>query len=188
MIIQEKTSESITIDEISVPTTKNITNFTDWLQNGAKENTSWIQYQIDPQSGRMLSLYSFTKKAQCDPKTSQQFLSTLINLPFNEIPLNQRKLKGNARKSSIPKEEELWQPQMILNGQIIKGVTFNAYKALWPQEGPQEIAGKEITIYLPKDPRYLSYFPYWIQVAGQVENAKIRVCDSGKNCPHLQHP
>jgi hypothetical protein len=176
MLIYDKTPTTLTIEEISIPSSNlNHTPFRQWLESGAKGYTSWIRTQIDPKTGSILKTSSPSKD------TPQHFLSTLINLPFEEIPLNQRKLKGNARKTTTPKETDLFQPQLILDGKEIKNALFNAYKATWPQDSIEELSNKEIMIYLPKDPQYLNYFPYWIQVAGQIEKAKIRVCDSGKN-------
>ena len=68
---------------------------------------------------------------------------------------------------------------MIVEGQVVPGVEFNAWRTRWIKDD-SELSGKVIDIYLPKDAdKHLSYFPYWLQISGVVGKAKVRIIDSG---------
>ena len=105
-------------------------------------------------------------------------MSKLLNLKFTLIPENARKRVG-PRASSGRESRPLWQPRMIVDGQPINGVLFDAWRTRWPADG-SELSGKMIEVYLPKDTeRYPAYFPYWLQINGAIGKAKVRIINSG---------
>src|SRR6187401_3306624 len=52
----------LTLEEISAPIKTCPYSWRSWAQSGAPGNTSWVIYQIDLASGRMLSAYSLTRQ------------------------------------------------------------------------------------------------------------------------------
>lgn len=184
--IHGKKNQIVTIEEIALPETKRPTTISwkEWVSQGAPGNTSWVMYDIDLQTGKMLRYYSFTKKNWFEIPDTDNFLSKLLNLKFTQIPENSRKRIGPKIKSG-PEMRAIWQPRMIVDGQAMKGVLFDAWRTKWPSDG-SDLSGKTIEAYLPRDSqRYPAYFPYWLQINGAIGKAKIRIIDSGSQ---LQSP
>lgn len=185
-LIYAKRNPILTIEEIAVPESKRSPNISwkEWISQGAPGNTSWVRYDIDLQTGQMLRYYSFTKRNWFEIPDADNFLSKLLNLKFTHIPDSARKRIG-PKSSSGPEMRPLWQPRMIIEGQPIRGVTFDAWRTRWPRDG-SDLSGKAIEVYLPCDSqRYPAYFPYWLQINGAIGKAKIRIIDSGSQ---LQSP
>jgi hypothetical protein len=135
-------------------------------------------YEIDLKTGQMLRYYSFTKKGWFEIADADNFLSKLLNLKLVKTPEQARKKVG-PKPVSGPDWRPIWQPQMIVDGKRIKGVSFDAWRTRWPRDGG-DLSGKTIEVYLPQDSqRYPSYFPYWLQISGMVGKAKLRIIDSG---------
>jgi hypothetical protein len=180
MHIAKKENQLLTIEEIAVPECKIApnTNWKEWVAEGAPGNTSWVMFEIDLQTGQMHKYYSFTKRNWFEIPDADNFLSKLLNLKFIKIPDNARKKAGPKGRSG-PDHRPFWQPRMIAEGKIVQGVAFDAWRTRWPKDG-SDLSGKLIEIYLPSDKqRFLSYFPYWLQISGAIGKAKIRIIDSG---------
>lgn len=187
MHIYDKQNQLLTIEEIAVPEEirqNQGIGWPQWLEQKAPGHTSWVMYEIDLQTGQMLRYYSFSKKGWFDIPDADNFLSKLLNLKLTKMSDHLRKKIGPKPRSG-PDLRALWQPRMIVNGQIIKGVNFDAWQTQWPRDG-SELSGKTIDLYLPQDSqKYPSYFPYWLQISGAVGKAKVRIIDSGS---HLKSP
>jgi hypothetical protein len=182
MHIYAKKDNIVTIEEVVIPETKCLTPFVwkAWLVQGAPGHTSWVMYDIDLKTGEMLRYYSFTKRGWFDIPDADNFLSKLLNLRLTKIP-DQLRRKVGAKPFSSNDRRPLWQPRLVLEGQLIKNVPFNAWKTQWPKDGT-DLSGKTIEIYLPYDNQlYPSYFPYWLQINGVIGKAKIRMIDSGRS-------
>lgn len=186
LLIYAKRDSILTIEEIAVPENKRPSHISwkQWVNQGAPGNTSWVRFDIDLQTGKMTQYYSFTKKNWFEIPDADNFLSKLLNLKFTQIPENARKRVGPKPRSG-PEMRSLWQPQMIVDGQNIKGVLFDAWRTRWPRDG-SDLSEKVIEVFLPQDSkRYPAYFPYWLQINGVIGKAKIRIIDSGSG---LQSP
>lgn len=186
LLIYAKHHAILTIEEIAVPEGKRSPNVSwkEWVSQGAPGNTSWVRFDIDLQTGQMMRYYSFTKKNWFEIPDTDNFLSKLLNLKFTQIPDNARKRVGPKPRSG-PEMRPLWQPRMIVEGQAIQGVMFDAWRTRWPRDA-SDLSGKAIEVYLPRDSqRYPAYFPYWLQINGAIGKAKIRIIDSGSQ---LQSP
>lgn len=183
MAIRDKKDNLLTIEEAAVPLVKwkclNL-SWRDWLEQSAPNNTSWVMYEVDLRTGQMVRYFSFSRNEWLDIPEADNFLGKLLNLKLVKIPEKTRKYVG-PKPISGPDWRPLWQPQMIVDGQMIKGVKFDAWKTRWPRDD-SDLSGKTIEIYLPQESqRYPSYFPYWLQINGAVGKAKIRIIDSGSN-------
>lgn len=183
MHIYDKQGRTLTIEEIAVPENKRKQcqlGWKEWVLNNAPGNTSWVIYDIDIDSGAMLNYFSFTKNNWFEIPDADNFLSKLLNLKFQKIPEKLRKKIG-PRTNSGGESRHLWQPRMVLDGKVINGILFDAWKTRWPKDST-DLSNKTIEIYLPKeDAKYPSYFPYWLQISGLIGKAKIRMIDSGRN-------
>lgn len=185
MHIHSKRNQFLSIEEITVPSNKSPSkNWKEWIQQGAPGNTSWVMYDIDLSSGEMTRYYSFSKKNWFEIPEADNFLYKLLNLKFVDIPDNARKRIG-PKSDFGPDMRSVWQPSMVVEGQTIKGIKFDAWRTKWPKDG-SELSSKVIEVYLPSDSqRYPAYFPYWLQIQGTIGKAKVRIIDSGS---HLQSP
>jgi hypothetical protein len=186
MHIYDKQNQILTIEEIAVPECKRSPKLSwkEWVNLGAPGNTSWVMFEIDLRSGQMIRYYSFTKKNWFEIPDADNFLSKLLSLKFTKIPDNARKRVG-PKPLSGPEWRPFWQPRMVMDGHLIQGVVFDAWRTKWPRDGT-DLSGKTIEVYLPRDSqRYPAYFPYWLQINGALGKAKIRIIDSGSQ---LQSP
>ncbi|MGZ6330936.1 MAG: hypothetical protein ACXWM7_08045 [Parachlamydiaceae bacterium] len=181
LYIYGKTSETLTIEEISIPTAKvprQHFSWSSWIETGAPGNSSHAAYTIDLATGKILKFYTFLRGQWYEMASKDAFLSTLLNLRFSFVQPGDRRRIGMARRSGT-QDNRSWNPRMIVNGQSVEGVRFDVWKTHWPKDG-SELSGKMIEVYLPEEGYgYPSYFPYWLQISGLVGGAKVRIVDSG---------
>jgi|GEM_PF-300974 len=182
--IHDKTAHTLVVEEITIPAghlpNKNV-NWREWIKSGAPHNTSWIMYEIEPTTGKMLEFYSHTQHCWSETIDTDNFLATLLNLSTNKVPDNKRKKVGPAPMPGELDRRRVWHPPLYCDGKAVEGAKFDSWKSRWPNDGT-ELAGKTLEIYIPqKKGAYPSYFPYWIEVRGSVIKAKLRVVDAGKN-------
>lgn len=181
MHIRHHEDKRMIIEEISVPERHRNTDalsWHDWVAQGAPHHTSWVAYEIELNQGGILEYYSFTKQGWADIDHNDNFLTSLLNLQLEKVPLHKRKRAGHLSHNG-PDQRKLWNPKVVVNGKTIPNVSFDAWKTKWPSDG-SELAGKTVEVYLPKQTGpYPSYFPYWIQVSKGALGAKFRIVDSG---------
>lgn len=182
LLVQDKRTQSLAFEEITAPSMRIPSAFTSWrswVEEEAPGHTAWVRYQVDLESGEMKNIYSYSLKTWCTIPTEENILSSLLNLKFKKIPDKDRRRIGSRGNTGSLDEQKLWQPRMVVDGQVIDDVKFDAWKTRWPKDG-SELAGKMIEIYLPEESDiYPSYFPYWLQITGFVTKAKMRIVDSG---------
>lgn len=180
--IYSKQDQALVIEEISIPCAKipkKHFSWSSWVLQGAPGNTLHVMYTVDLNTAQMKNYYSFTRAGWYEMSTQDNFLSTLLNLQFEEIPWQQRRRVGQTVLSSSNERRSIWQPKMVIEGQEISGVNFSAWKTIWPKD-QSDLAGRSIEVYLPEDGYgYPAYFPYWLQISGFVGGAKVRIVDSG---------
>lgn len=174
----------IIIEEITVPMhrfPRGMGSWKQWLNLRAPNNTSWVMYSINLKTAQMMAFYSLTKNAWFDVNKNNNFLTTLLNLRLEEIPEDNRKRVGFPPLPGMTDRRPFWQPRMVVDGQEIQDVSFNAWTTHWPKDG-SDLADKTIEVYVPiENSKYPSYFPYWLQISGIIGSAKIRIIDSGSN-------
>lgn len=186
MHIFDKKENLLTIEEISVPESKQPANWKQWVEQRAPGNTSWVMYEIDLSNGQMARYFSFTKNQEYNISDADNFLTKLLNLKFTKLADYERKRVG-PKPGGGPDMRPFWQPRMVVNGQTVDGVVFEAWKTSWPRDG-SELSNKTIEVFLPQNSEtYPSYFPYWLQIVGAVGKAKIRIIDSGSGLKSYRH-
>lgn len=182
LIIRSKEGDKLSIEEITMPMSrvpKNSFSWRNWVLKGAQGHTSWVMYTIDLPTGAMGQAYSFTKNEWITIPQSQNFLSTLLNMRLRKVDDSERKRIGPPPSNDSLDKRPYWQPQLVVDGKVISGVSFDAWRTKWPKDG-SDLSGKLIEVYVPKEnDKYPSYFPYWLQISGIVGNAKVRIIDSG---------
>lgn len=180
--IFDRSPTTLAIEEISIPMSKlprSFQGWKQWMELGAPGNTSWMVYMIELKSGNMQQCYSMTKRSWMNVSQANNFLTTLLNLPFTLIPDWQKKKAGPPPLLGVQDRRPAWQPRMMIEGKEVSGVLFNAWRAHWPKDG-SILSNKTIEVYIPQDTaKYPSYFPYWLQISGVVGKAQIHIIDSG---------
>jgi hypothetical protein len=170
------------VEEISVPAAKFDRaglSWPEWVSEEGPGHTSWIMYALDFSGGEIHRCYSFTKKKWMSIPKSENFISALLALPFDESPLSSRKKLGPP---PLPGDQDLrsvWHPKLVFEGLERQGEHFSAWQAIWPHDGTP-LAGKRVTVYLPESDRYPGYLPYWIEIQEGIKQAHLRVVDSGR--------
>lgn len=184
--IYEKKDNRILIEEVSIPEShfdRNI-SWKNWFEMGGPHHTSWTMALINLETGNFEEMYSFTQSGWIDISHTDTFLTTLLNLNFEEVPENLRRHVGLPPKTGKMDLRPLWHPRLIVDSQWIPNVYFFVWKTRWPADGT-ELSRKNIEIYLPEmrrdasTPDYPVFFPYLVEVEGKIGSAKLRVVDSG---------
>lgn len=189
LLIQAKTPSTLTLQEITTTANRLIKEqgytWRKWVEEGAPGSISWVQYTIDLNTGQLQNFRSLQRTGWTDLPQRENFLTTLLNLRLKKIPIQNRKKFGLEIITGTEDPTKVWQPRMIVDGKVVEGVLFDAWKTQWPKDG-SEMSGRTVEIYLPSDEgKYPSYFPYWLQISGTIGKAKVRIIDSGTN---LQSP
>lgn len=189
--IHTHTEHQLTIEEITVPNHQvdDTTNWPNWIASGAPGHTGWVMYEITPQTGEILNFYSFTHKAWTELSEANSFISNLICLEFQKVREEDRKRVGPPPLPGSLDRRRLWTPPVYFEGSRVRNAPFSCWRTTWPADGT-ELAGKTIEAYLPDEGPYPNYFPYWIEVRGNIVRVSVRVKDTGKGIcsPHKGIP
>ena len=111
------------------------------------------------------------------------FLPTLFNLQLVPVPQDERKRIGVPPEAGEPDRRKFWTPKVVFEGQTYTP-PCQVLRAEWPKDAT-ELSGKVIYLYIPecqttKPPCCLDYFPYWVEIVGNISKVKLRVINSGK--------
>lgn len=182
MHIHSRAEDQLFVEEISVPhyQLKFPMDWRKWIAAQAPGNTSWVLYQIDLRNGTVVKAYSFTTRGWSKEVGIQQYLPTLLQLTLTAIPDSERKRIGPAPLPGDIERRSLWNPPAYYLGEKKDDVKFTAWRAVWPKD-QSELSGRTIDLYLANaDSGYPTYFPYWVEVRGVANQAKLRVKDTGR--------
>ncbi|NGX57853.1 MAG: hypothetical protein K940chlam3_00750 [Chlamydiae bacterium] len=177
ILINEKSNKSLIIQEITIPQQKfpsNIGTWRAWVESGAPNHTAWVTYKVDLNNGALQNLYSYSHRSWVNISETDNIFTKLINMPFHPLPDRQRRYVGTSDG-----RRRLWHPRMVVEGQVIPNVTFDAWSSQWPCD-QSPLSEKSIQIYIPQDGQgYPNYFPYWMSVRATVGKTQLRIVDSG---------
>lgn len=179
--VTDRRADRILIQELTAP--QNTINvkpgfWKEWLAQGAPGHSSWIVYEMDTHTCSVKELYDATRKQWVPLNEGDHLLATLLKLDLSQVPDHLRRRVGPNPLPGELDRRPFWNPPLYFDGQKVSGATLKAWKGYWPMDGT-ELAGKAVILYLP-DSGYLSFFPYWIEVAGGIARAKLRIKDSGR--------
>lgn len=183
--VYDKKGERLSLEEVTISGERfgqTRMSWRQWFESGAPGNTAWTLSQINLRTGKIEETYSFNHSGFVE-NGSDTFMTTLLNLTFQEMAPSERRHIGLPPGYGKPDHRPLWNPRLVVGGVTIAHVPFQAWKARWPADG-SEMARRIIEVYLPErisdsSIQYPTYFPYWLEVEGKMGSAKIRVVDSG---------
>lgn len=176
--IVEKSGDVLTLEEISAPLSIAVPpkgGWQAWIAEGAPQHTSWTRTRIDLATDAIESIYSLDTK-EFLAKDTQNFLPTLLALPFQKVESSERKRVGPAPMPGELDLRRLWTPKIMFDGHEVK-TSVDVMRVCWPKDG-SELSGKVLDLYFPHAPA-LSFFPYWIEGWGPFSKFNVRVVDSG---------
>ena len=177
--VVETQSDVLTLEEISAPLSMPVPpkgGWRAWIAGGAPQHTSWTRTRISLATGAIQSIYSLDTKEFLAQDT-QNFLPTLLALPFQRIDTSERRRVGPAPMAGELDLRRLWAPKIMFEGQEIT-TKVDVVRVTWPKDG-SELSGKVLDLYFPHAPA-LAFFPYWIEGYGPFSKFKVRVIDSGR--------
>lgn len=182
--IYDKKDQTLMLEEVSIAAAgfPRGMDWKQWFEKGAPQHGSWTISQVDLNTGKFLDSYSFTHNGWIDLSEDMNFLTTLMNLPFERESDQERKKVGLPPGYGKPDHRALWTPRVNFEGNCLKHVPFTVWKARWPNDG-SELARKMVEVYLPEKmegSNYPTYFPYWVEIDGKIGSAKVRIISSGK--------
>ena len=168
------------LEEINIPShfiTKQGMDWEKWLKEKAPNHTSWLLYQIDLTDCKILHCYSFSRESFISLTGQESFLTTLMSLPLEHTPTDNRKKIGPQPPSDMPDIRKIWNPPKILHGKKHKNNHFEMMHTKWPKD-TSDLSGRDIDLYFDLD-QPLFPFPYWIEIGDGHNVFKIHVIDSG---------
>jgi hypothetical protein len=180
LFVRENQAASLILEEVAIPVdlaNSSITNWKDWMKEGAPRHTSWVQYEIDPKTLELIEGYSFSKTGWLYLEESDHFLSKLLSLPLSKISAIERKKIGIAPKNDEPDLRKTWNPPVFVEGKKTK-TPCEAWNTKWPKDN-SILSSCTIQLYFP--PKELSTFPAWIEASNGHFQYAIKVIDSGKD-------
>ncbi len=181
--IMEKTENECTIEEITVQE-KDIdknNSWQAWLASDAPGHTAWRVCRVSMTSGEILRSFSLVGSNWIQDSLNPQysFLPTLLKLHLTLVPIEARKRIGPPPMPGEPDFRKLWQPKVYYEGSE-QAVQCHVYRTEWPKD-VSDLSGRVLYIYIPKpSSQALSFFPYWIEITGNIGKVKLRVVDSGR--------
>lgn len=184
LLLRNITEESILFEEISIPTHKvtlSTINWSQWVSDKAPGHSSWIQYEIDPSTLKLMECYSFSQKGWLYLDESSHFLSKLLSLHLAKTPIEERRKVGTFLKQDEPDQRPLWNPSLVHQGQK-KKFPCESWKTSWPKDDSL-LSSCELTIYLPS--KETSPFPLWIEATNGHFRYSIQAINFGSD---LQSP
>ncbi|MBM3191561.1 MAG: hypothetical protein FJZ63_02750 [Chlamydiae bacterium] len=171
---------SLFLEEINIPqhlAPKKPIDWDAWLTALAPHHTSWLLYEIDISSCKIIDCYSFSRSAYISLSHETSFLTRLMTLPLHKTPLSERKRIGPKPSQDMPDSRKLWNPPKIYRGERCKNPHFEMLQTTWPKDA-SELSGKLIHLYFDEDNPYFP-FPYWIEVGDGYNVFQLHVIDSG---------
>ncbi len=179
LFIRSITSDTLLLEEISVPAhqidLKKI-RWKDWAVRKAPGHTSWILYEIDRKTGKLIECFSYSKNGWLYLEESEQFLTKLLTLPLSFVSEKERKKIGPPPANTEEDRRAVWNPPLIIEGKKIAKPSFDVLKAHWPDDSSR-LSRCLIELYFIKD----FPLPYWIDVQSPHYTFKLRTIDSGHN-------
>ena len=179
LLVRDIQKNSILLEEVSIPSddiNASTMDWKSWMELGAPGHSSWIQYEIDPTTLKLIECYSFSKKGWLYLEESEHFLSRLLSLTLSKIPSEERKKIGLSPKQEEIDQRPLWNPPFFSKGKKNK-IACEAWKSYWPKDDTL-LSSCQIIMYFPS--KEISSFPLWIEASNGHFSYAIRVIDSGK--------
>ena len=184
--IYEKSDSSIIFQEISVPTSfmQKAPEWNQFMRDNGPKATSWILYEIDTETGKMLECFDVLSGNFIDLSSFDSILSKLMQLPLARVKESDRRRIGASSSFDGFDTRKVWNPQQIFEKQKEKKPQFNVYRATWPKDD-SILADKTVELYF--DAKRAKFpFPFWMQVKDDSDASfKLPTVDAGHNLPKV---
>ena len=176
--------DRIILEEISIPKNKfnKKESFKDWVQNGAKKNSSWMLYEINFKNAKINDAFSITRNAWINFSNNENVLTKLIDLPLKKLTSSERKKIGPRPMRGEKDRRSNWNPTKYFDSKKIKKTNFAAYRTIWPNDD-SDLASKIFDLYF--DITNSFPLPYWIEINNGNISLMIKTIDSGNNINSL---
>lgn len=165
-IVKTKSAETITLEEVAISKSRfSSLHFPwhTWYEKKAPFHTSWKEYLLSLQTGKLLSIFSISHGRYEDISHQENFLPTLLHIPFDIQSTNAHE----------------WMPPVYFEGKKRSDISLQKWEGVWPTDNTI-FSKKKLLIYLPDSKTcLLHYFPYWISVEKMHPSFHIRIVDSG---------
>lgn len=188
--IRSQTPTTLVLEEVSIPSQnlkKKPPSWNEWIRAKAPGHTSWSILEIDRKSGEILECYSFTRSSWIQLSPQESFIATLLTLPLNPVPLDQRRKIGPPPPPGEIDTRKVWSPPVFMEGKKQEGISFEVFETTWPKD-KSLLDGNGITLYFDKEGRFP--FPLWMQVETTHAHLALRTIDAGKHfsSPYRKFP
>lgn len=171
--IFESSSNTLVIEEIHAPSSK-IKRYIDdipaWVENRAPHHTSWLLFELDKTTMKILEVYSASKKNFLKKEEIGSLFEVLAGRPLTLVEENLRK----TRK----KDKKIFSPTKGVKGKKLLNIEADLYQGSWPKDRSIIENAKLFLYFDKKEP---TTFPYSIEVTkGGKKNVKFNQLDQGK--------
>jgi hypothetical protein len=177
--IADRTDSEIIIEEVTGQeegfTSSNVGA---WLQK-KPYLVSWTATCVDRKSGKVRAFFTHTGSQWMETEARLSFLPALLSLPLGPMPLDLRKRIGVPPEADEHDTRKLWLPRIVVDGKELSHPEIEVFRVTIPREY-EELAGRHVTLYIPRAPEALSYFPYWVEVGSGIGKVKLQAIDSGR--------
>lgn len=174
--VHSRKDQVLILEEISLPSSLNVSSWQDWMEERAPGHTSWSMYAIDLEKGELLSCFSFSRASWIQMGSQDHFLTLLLKKSFHTLPDVRRKKIGAPPMDGETDMRPLWNPPFLHEGKKIP-VEYTVSEIEWPKDA-SELSEKRLEVYFDK--KNLSPFPAWIQVHNNHASVFARMVGSGE--------
>ena len=177
--VHEANYPTLVLEEISFPSTVQVSKIAEWILQKAPGHTNWVMYEIDLEKKALLECFSFSRGCFLQPENGQHLLQTFLNLSFEKVLPEKRRKIG---PSPLPGESDyrpFWKPPLKINGQKVPS-EFSVYSIVWPKD-TSPLSEKVIELYFDAGKKIA--FPAWIQVHAEHISVFSKVIDAGSKLP-----
>ncbi len=189
--IRERTEKRLVLEEITAPESLldlSSLVWTKWLAQGAPGHSSWVLYEIDLATGKLLECYSVSQKGWLT--LDQPILPKMLGLPLTPTPQDKRRRIGPAPQRDENDTRALWFPPLIFDGKKVQKPTMEVFETRWPDDNSQLAACRLELYFLPNFP-----FPFWLETSNGHYTLKVKSIECGReshspltiSIPHRPH-
>ncbi len=181
--IYEKKETSLILEEISFQSNVKPKSYEKWLQDRAPGHLSWILYEIDLKTLKIIEAFSFSKQSWIKIREKENPLPLLLTLPCKKISLQDRRKIGPPPLPGEVDTRKAWSPPLIRKGIRVNTPSFLVYRIQWPCDS-SPLSGKTLELYFEEKSSFA--FPFWISAKGDHLSGFLKGIDSGDNLdsPH----
>jgi hypothetical protein len=180
LFIRAITPNSIILEEITAPESSldpAKQTWSAWIQERAPGHTSWISYEIDLESDRLMESYSYTENRWLYLQDSDYLMAKLLTLQLTPVKESNRRKIGPPPASGEHDTRSIWNPALVIDGKKVTKPKSEVFHGVWPEDNTL-VAGCGIEFYFdagrPQFP-----FPFWIEIQSRHYALKIRTIDTG---------